>query len=129
MKAVKITMAGRELLLMYTGEAMFRLQEEFGDVNELMAAIAPNTREGFDALCAACAVLAEQGELARRYLGYIPGHILSAEEIRHLMMPKDVVAFKQALPQAVSLGYDREIEPQNNEIDLGLAELDQKKTT
>jgi len=38
------------------------------------------------------------------------------------------VTLKLAIPAAISLGYGREVEPENDEVDLGLAELNEKKT-
>lgn len=130
MKAVKITLAGREQYLAYTGEAMFQLQEKFGTAAELLGAIGKNTREGLSVACEAAAILAEQGELARRYLGYDKGPIIDAETIRATITPGEIAALKLAIPAAMELGYGREVVEENDEIDLGLAELNaQKKTT
>lgn len=81
MKAVKITLAGRTQYLAYTGEAMFQLQEKFGTAAELLGAIGKNTRDGLSVACEAAAILAEQGELARRHLGYDKGPIIEAATI------------------------------------------------
>ena len=72
MKAVKITLAGRERYLAYTVEAMFQIQEQFGGPSELIEATQNDGREGCMTACRAAAILAEQGELARRNLGYDP---------------------------------------------------------
>lgn len=130
MKAVKITLAGRELYLAYTGEAMFQLQEKFGTAAELLESVVKNTREGLSAACEAAAILAEQGELARRYLGYDKGPIIDAETIRATITPGEIAALKLAIPAAMELGYGRDVVEDNDEVDLGLAELNaQKKTT
>ena len=125
MKAVKITLAGRTQYLAYTGEAMFQLQEKFGAAAELLGAIGKNTRDGLSVACEAAAILAEQGELARRHLGYDKGPIIEAATIRATITPSEIAALKLAI-----LGYGREVVEENDEIDLGLAELiAQKKTT
>lgn len=129
MKAVKIQIAEKELYLMYTGEAMFQLREKFGSTEKLFEATTQDTKEGFAALCEAVAILAEQGELVRRHLGYTPQKTLTVVDLRRIVMPTDIIALKTALPRVVALGYGREIEPENDEVDLGLAELNQKKTT
>ena len=87
MKAVKITLAGRTQYLAYTGEAMFQLQEKFGTAAELLGAIGKNTRDGLSVACEAAAILAEQGELARRHLGYDKGPIIEAATIRATITP------------------------------------------
>ena len=130
MKAVKITLAGRTQYLAYTGEAMFQLQEKFGTAAELLGAIGKNTRDGLSVACEAAAILAEQGELARRHLGYDKGPIIEAATIRATITPSEIAALKLAIPAAMELGYGREVVEENDEIDLGLAELiAQKKTT
>ena len=129
MKAVKITLAGRTQYLAYTGEAMFQLQEKFGTAAELLGAIGKNTRDGLSVACEAAAILAEQGELARRHLGYDKGPIIEAATIRATITPSEIAALKLAIPAAMELGYGREVVEENDEIDLGLAELNAQKKT
>lgn len=130
MKAVKFDLAGRTRHLAFTVEAMFQLEEQFGGTQALLDAIQSGGREGFSSACRAAAILAEQGELARRSLGYDPEPMADADEIAAAMTPADMMALKLAIPAAMSLGYGREVEPENDEVDLGLAELNaQKKNT
>jgi len=129
MKAVKVKILGKEHYLAMNGEAMFTIQDEFGGAAALLEKIAPDTRESFIALCRAAAILAEQGELARRYLGYEPGEILKAEKLIRLIQPPEILSLKQDIPRALTLGYGSEIDKKSKkEIDLVLLELNQKKT-
>ena len=130
MKAVKLTLAGKTHYLTFNGEAMFVIGEAFGGAEALLGEIEPNTRESFHTLCEAVAILAEQGELTRRDLGYTPERLYTAAEFQRFAMPENIVSMKRAIPQAITLGFGREIEPEseNEEVDLALAELDQKKT-
>lgn len=127
MKAVKINLAGRVRYLAFTVEAMFQIQEVFGGSGEMIEAIKDNTREGFSAACKAAAILAEQGELVRRGLGYDPEPMTDAEAIAATMAPSEIAALKVAIPSALTLGYGREIEGDVDEVDLGLAELNTQK--
>ena len=127
MKTVKINLAGRERYLALTVEAMFQLQETFGGTRELMEAIQDNGREGFAATCRAAAILSEQGELARRAMGYDPESVTDPETIAAVMTPVEIAAMKMAVTSAVSLGFGREIEAEEGEVDLGLAELNEQK--
>lgn len=129
MKAIKIDLAGRTRYLAFTVEAMFQIQEIFGGTGELIEAIRENTRESFEAACKAAAILAEQGELVRRGLGYDQEPITDAETIAATMTPGEIAAIKVAITSAMALGYGREIEPGDDEIDLGLAELNEQKKT
>ncbi len=129
MKAIKITLAGREVTLAFTGEAMFTLREKFGEVTNAVAAYAPDTKEAMDAAVEVAAILAEQGELARRAFGYAPGEIVSAATIKATLSPSEIYAVKSAITSAIELGFGREV-ANEEEVDLGLVELQaQKKTT
>lgn len=129
MKIVPITIAGKERYLLFNGIAMFAIDEEFGGTTELMEAIGKNDEEGYRNICKVIALLAEQGELARRYYGHDSQEILSADDIEVCTIPADIVRMRLAIPLAISAGFGREIKPENEEIDLGLLELNQKKTT
>ena len=129
MKVVNLTLAGRKCCLCFTVEAMFQIQELYGDTTKLIDLIMPNTRDSFSAACKAAAILAEQGELVRRSLGYDPEPMVSEEAIAATTAPGDIVALKLAIPRVISLGYGREVEPENDEIDLSLAELNEQKKT
>lgn len=129
MRAVRLTLAGRERHLCFTVEAMFQFQDLYGGTGELLDLIQANSRESFSAACKAAEVLAEQGELVRRSLGYDPEPMAGAEDIAATTAPADLAALKLAIPAAVSLGYGREVEPENDEVDLGLAELNEQKKT
>lgn len=129
MKAVKLTLAGRERYLTFTVEAMFQIQEQFGGPTELIEAVQDGGRAGFSAACKAAAILAEQGELARRSLGYDPEPVADEAAIAASLSPGEIAALKLAVPAAMSLGFGREVEPDDDEVDLGLAELNAQKKT
>ncbi len=130
MKAVKIELAGRERYLCFTVEAMFQVEERFGGAGNLMEALGAGGREGFAAACGAAAILAEQGELARRSLGYDPEDLADEQAIvGYPMSPSELAALTEGIARAIALGYGREVEPEDDEIDLGLAELDAQKKT
>ena len=86
-------------------------------------------RDGFAAACKAAAILAEQGELARRQTGYTPQPILEEDGVSASLAPADLARLKLAVTSAITLGYGREVEPENDEVDLGLAELNEQKKT
>ena len=127
MKAVKINLAGRERHLCFTVEAMFQIEERFGGAQELTDTMEANSRTGFEAVCGAAAILAEQGELCRRSMGYEPEPLCSAEDIAVTMVPTELARLKLAVVSAITLGYGREIRPENDEVDLGLSELNEQK--
>lgn len=129
MKAVKINLAGRERYLAFTGEAMFQIQEKFGGTPELLEAMKGNTREAYTATYEAAAILAEQGELARRHMGYEPEPIIDVETLRRTTTPGDIAEIILAIPRVIAIGYGREVGPDDDVVDLGLAELNSQKKT
>lgn len=129
MKAVKTAIEGETFYLALNGEAMFQIRDDFGSTKLLLEAIKPDTRAGFKATCAAAAILAAQGELVRRRLGYAPGRIPEADEFEMFTPPARITALKEAVIRALTIGYGREIKaPGDDEYDEGLEELNQKKT-
>ena len=129
MKAVKITVANAEYYLMFDGEAMFTIRDEYGGAKLLLETMEQDTREGFLAACNAAAILAERGELIRRRLGYAPGNIPERDDFALYIKPVEIVKVKNAVIGAITLGYGREVEaPGGDEVDLVLEEINQKKT-
>lgn len=130
MRAVKYELAGRERYLTFTVEAMFQIEETFGGVKELAEKMEPNTRESFAVICKAAAILAEQGELARRGMGYDPEPPADEAAIAAAIVhPFEMARLKMAITAALSLGFGREVEPENDEVDLYLQELNEQKKT
>lgn len=127
MKSIKIEIEKNEYFLLFNGAAMFEAQDAFeeGPGMGILEAVAQNGAKGFDCLCRAIAILAEQGELARRYLGHTPGEIPTVEFLRIALGPQDVGKMKRAVFDAVSIGLGREVEAE--EVDLVLLEIAQKK--
>lgn len=113
---------------MFNGEAMFTIRDAYGSADELVNKMLPDTREGFMLTCESAALLFEQGELSRRYAGYEPQVIITAEALQRILQPAEIANLKLAIPRAIGLGYGREIEPdKGDEIKLDLIELDKKK--
>ena len=128
MKAIEIELAGQKFYLAFTGAAKYLLKDLSGD-KFLFDLILPDTLEALDYLCKAAAILIEQGELARRNMGYDKGKILAPEAIKTMLAPTDIEALKLDVANAILLGYGREIDNEEKEIDLILQELEKKTTT
>lgn len=125
MKMVRWSIGGREYYMAYTVEAMLELEEEFGEVGEMIEKLSTNSREGMAVLVKCMAVLSREGEAVRRIVGYEAGEIPREEEIRVLIAPNKRVELASAVAEAVSKGLLTEVEEE--EVDLVLLEI-QKKT-
>lgn len=126
MKAAKITLAGQDYYLAFNGSAMFAFEDEFGGSSAYFEQSKAPGRAGFGAVCKAAAILAEQGELARRALGYDKGLFLTEEAVAGAT-PADTILLRRAVMNAIMAGYGRAVESEED-VDMGLAELEQKKT-
>lgn len=127
MKAVKITLAGQEYYLVFNGAALFAFEDAFGGSNAYLEKAATGDRTGFETVCQGAALLAEQGELARRAMGYDKGPIPDKELFLTCSTPADLLTLRQATLHAIVAGYGRQVEGEKD-TDLGLIELEQKKT-
>lgn len=124
----EITLAGKTYPLLYNGAAMFAAQELLGERNLVTTLTAQGT-EGFDFLCKLTVLMAEQGELMRRYEGHKKAPFLKEEALRLLARPFDIIQIRNAALEAVAAGFRREVQEEETEVDLGLQELQKKKRT
>ena len=128
MTPVKATIRRRPYELVYTVGAAIGIQDAFGSSEEMLSAVGDaGSVPGAAAVCRAAAILMEQGELIRRYMGHEPNAILSASYIAAHASNRELEALRIAIPAAVSIGLLRELEDETEEIDLGLQELNEEK--
>lgn len=129
-RIVRARIRGREWLLNYSMDTMFRVTEKFGGTNEALDAMQKPNKEGFDAVCWMAVTLAEDAELLRRELGYEYREMVTMESLSKRMIPADFLSLREAVTAAIVYGYKREL-PQTKredaEIDLGLMELEEAK--
>ncbi len=127
MREVPFSFRGRTYHLLLNGAALFALYDRFGTEGDLLDPLQGRGRESFEALCDFLQILAEEGELYRRWRGLDIQEIPSAEMFRLELRPMDAVEARRAVIQAVQEGFRREEAPPSTEVDVGLLEL-QKKT-
>ena len=128
MRGVKIKLAGREIHLLFNGAAMFELKTALGG-KSVFEAIKSTDPNHFENLCKVAAVMGEQGELYRRFMGHDKQPITTFDELKIIISPAETIDVMDAILQAVTLGYTRETEDEEAEVDVGLAELNKKKVT
>ena len=129
MKTFEFDYGGKVLHLYMNGTAMFAIEaldsgrEDTTDVIERMK---ENTPEGVADLLKVALILAEQGELCRRYLGYSPERIPTEKELSLLLSPAQLMLLRVSALMAINAGYEQKESGQNDDIDTGLAELEKK---
>lgn len=62
-------------------------------------------------------------------MGYDPVPLADEAAIMATMQPKEAMGLRMVIPQVISLGFGRDVEPEDDEVDLGLAELNAQKKT
>ena len=110
------------LYLRFNIEAMFEIQDLFGSIPKAFEALnKTNLRDTYKL----AEILAQQGELSRRYLGYDEGKMWTAKELITAMQLKDIPVLQTAIVSALSDGMTEQDE--NKRIDKGLLELSKNK--
>ena len=127
MKTVEFELNGRTVPLLMNANALFACWDRFGDKGDLMEQIAGTTTASWDNTVWMLVKLAQQGEAWNRYMGEEPVKVLTVEEAQRTMMPSDAIRAREAIQEAYAICFHREEVDENEEIDLGLLEL-QKKT-
>lgn len=125
MAAQEFMLAGKPYRLLFNGAAMFASQELLGERNLVEALTAPGT-EGFDLLCKLTVLMAEQGELMRRYEGHKKSPMLKEEDLRLLAGPYDIIQIRNAALDAVAAGYRRDVQDEDEDVDVILQRLEKK---
>lgn len=126
-RCVKYRFCSRELWLMYNGAAMFDIYDKYPTLEELFEAVLKNTRESTDKLLDVFLILAENGEAARGYIGYETAKLPDKAELAALSAADDLGRMRDAVVNAISAGLGREVTHEDEEVDLGLEELEAKK--
>lgn len=117
---------GEERPLNYSVEIMFKVNEKYGGVNAALDAIEAESVEAAANVCWLAIELANDGELCRRIAGHTPRKMLGDKDVSLRMSPMEYIDLKEKVIQAIHAGYRRETASEK-EVDLGLAELNEKK--
>lgn len=120
------TINGEERPLNYSIEMMLKVNEKFGGIAKALDAIEKDTMTAIQHVRWFAVELANDGELCRRADGYEPRRMLTLDDLSLRMSPYDYVLIKDAVVKAIMAGYRREVDS-NEDVDLGLAELNEKK--
>lgn len=127
MKTFPYELDGHKFYLCLNGQALFDAYDNFGYEEFITKHIEGQSKASFENTCWLLCKLAEQGELVRRWQGLERGPIVPVEYFRAHLRPLDVAGAKDAIREAITLGFSREEERERLVRDLGLEEL-QKKT-
>lgn len=119
---------GEDRQLNYSIEVMFAMTDKYGNITKALDIIQSGGKDGFEAVRWFAVQMANDAELARRESGLAPKPMLTLDAITSHIRPIDFEILTAGVVEAISLGYKREVIPEDEEVDLGLAELQAKKT-
>lgn len=120
-----IKFAGRNYWLIYTADAYFDIREKYGA--EVLADLCADTRESYDIAIGCFCILAREGELVKRHLGYAPEEIPTENDIRRYVLPADITRIKRAVNDSFLAGLRIENSRKSEEpVDIGLLEYEKK---
>ena len=134
MKTATLKLPSGAYLLYLNGESHFRLIDAFGSAYgetlfpDPMPADTAGTRDYVDHLLQAAAILSEQGEMVRRYLGYEAQPYLTDADMAGLWLiltPELLGKVASAVSAAIALGFDQSF-TSSEDVDIGLLELEKK---
>ncbi len=127
-RTVTVSIDGQERTLNYSIDIMFEMAEKYGNINKALEAMAKDSKEGFEAVRWFALKMANDGELLRRDQGFDKTPLLTEKDVSSRMHPLEYSSLRDAVIDAIVLGYQRDFKPESEEIDLGLMELNAKKT-
>lgn len=128
MKRIEFEFNGRIYFLAFTAEALFTVYDHFGYTTDILTTTGclESTADGYKNLCWLAALMAAQGELQRRRIGYSDQEMLEAEDLRVNLPPTRAAALQEAVMAALQEGFRRETEPDEaREVNLVLQERDE----
>lgn len=127
-RMLKATFHQKTVYFCYTISVLFDAVEKFGTVQLALDMLQSDGKDAYDAVQWFAARLSQEGAVCRREMGYECPEILTEAEVSLRMPPVEFSLLREAVVEAVSLGYRREIpDGENQERDLGLEELNEKK--
>jgi len=126
-RMIEICVGGKKLLLNYSIGCMLDLEERYGTAANALELIGGEGRDSIGAAVFLAEVMAASGELVRRRAG-LEKREIPTRGFYYALSPAEFGELKLAVLQAVTAGYRREAsEPEKDERDLGLEELEAQK--
>ena len=118
---------GKARYLHMSVEVLFDVYDKYGSVEKALEIMQPDTKEAFEVLCFLAVEMANSAELYRRSAGYDHSPFIEEKDISIHMSPATYMALKESVCQAITMGFKQEQTSEDEEQDLGLAELRKKE--
>ena len=117
---------GTEYYFLYDGDAIFRIQDEFGAV--ILPELSVKEKGSADRILRVSEILTEQAAHKCRKYGIEDAPVFKATKFKETdVMPYMYLDLQKACMDAANIGFEREIDSEDEEVDLILLKR-QKKT-
>lgn len=108
----------------YNGAAMFVSRERYGP--GVLNLLREDTAAGILCLRDMAIIMAEQGELLRRYQGHTPEKCMPRRVIEGIKPGLELLQLRAAVLEQIVSDSKRQVAMENEDVDLGLLELQEK---
>ena len=126
-RIVECKINGETRYLNYSIAVMFEMADKFGTIQKAFERMAQQGKDGFETTKWFAIACANDGELCRRQQGYEQMPLLTSKDITMRISPAEYDQLQAAIIDATTRGYKREVVDEDEEVDLGLQELSEKK--
>lgn len=128
-RMIEADYGGQTYYLHYSVAVMFDVIEKYGSAQLLLDRIDRNDADGFSSVAWAFVRMTQEGELMRRGEGHPAADMLGYDDITiYRLKPYEYIEMHRSVVEAITLGYVRDTKRKDEDIDIGLAELREKKT-
>ena len=124
-RGTSVTVNGTEYYLLYDGEAIFRIQDEFGA--GILPELSLREKGSAERILRVCEILTEQAVRKCKKYGIDAPVFKTSEFNESDVMPYMYIDIQKACMDAANIGFERELQKEDEEVDLILLKR-QKKT-
>ena len=125
-RQIEFELAGQKYTLLYTVRVMLDVMARYGSEEKLLDAILKQDAEGVAASVWLFLREAEEGNGYRAARGRAPYALPEPELLPFELTTEEYVQLQRAAMEAFSAGHRREVENEETEEDVGLAEFEKK---
>ncbi len=127
-RGTSVVVNGTEYYFLYDGEAIFRIQDEFGP--GILPELSLKEPGAANNILRVSEILSEQAVLKCKKYGINDAPLFKGEEFKETdVMPYMYLDLQKACTDAANIGFEREIQDGDEEIDLVLLELQKKRAS
>ena len=127
-RATSAEISGTEYYFLYDGDAIFRIQDEFGP--GILPELSLRELGAADNILRVSEILTEQAAMKCKKYGIEDAPVFKATKFKAMdVMPYMYLDLQKACMDAASIGFEREIQEKDEEVDLILLKRQKKRAS